>query len=294
MLPIFVIAEGGLGNQLFQAAYGLSLQHRFNRRLIFISITKSARVARECELDAFGLEVVELPTWLARLASASLRVARKLRFDFLMTSLLFEGRGSGSLPKNGPLIVNGYWQKEVFYRDGLAELKTRTERLPNVLSGKDRESGLDQNCLAVHVRRGDYVSDSRTATLHNVCTSDYFMQAVDAVIRTSNVSKVVVFSDDPTWAKDALSFDAPTIHIDPVASPSWVDMLRMSRCGHFVISNSSYSFWAATLSPHTGARIAPSYWFRSVRTSSLALLGPTWLEIEPTRELHTQLPTVQA
>lgn len=281
-LPIFVIVDGGLGNQLFQAAHGLSLARRFGRSVIFISLCRAHRAVRQCELRYFGLSVVDFGRLAARCFLIGVGILRRLRVDALFSCILIDRGQDSEGVRSCPLLVVGYWQRFNCYMDSVDLLRERFSGLRAVACDMyDDRIFFDTNCLAVHVRRGDYVEDSKAAVKHNVCTLAYFRRAVDVVLSSDrSIKSVVVFSDDPNWVRENLSFSTDTVYVESIGVHAWIDMLRMASCGHFVISNSTYSLWAALLSVSAGSRVSPNYWFANVKTSDLDLLGAEWREVD--------------
>jgi hypothetical protein len=87
-----------------------------------------------------------------------------------------------------------------------------------------------------------------------------------------------VFTDDPGWVLNLGIFNNDQIVDNTESTHPAHDLLQMSRCDHFVISNSTYSWWAATISdnPHK-IIIAPKFWFKNVPTSSLNICPHNWM-----------------
>jgi hypothetical protein len=69
-----------------------------------------------------------------------------------------------------------------------------------------------------------------------------------------------IFSDDPKWARQNITGNAT--HVDNHdGSSDFIDLYLMSRCRHFVASNSTFSWWAAWLSPNSQKIvIVPKVW----------------------------------
>ncbi|TNM69376.1 alpha-1,2-fucosyltransferase [Streptomyces sp. NP160] len=101
--------------------------------------------------------------------------------------------------------------------------------------------------VAVHVRRGDYVSEAHTNRFHGTCTLDYYARARDVITRTVEDPWFFVFSDDPEWCKTRFSGSRTTVFHAPPGTPPVEDMLLMAACDHHVIANSTYSWWGAWL-----------------------------------------------
>lgn len=109
--------------------------------------------------------------------------------------------------------------------------------------------------VGIHVRRGDYVGGSFHTDL---CLSDYYENAI-ALFPGKNF---LVFSDDPFWCEDKFKGD----NFQVVFGGSELeDFNQLSSCEAQIISNSSFSWWAAYLCPNPAHRvIAPreNRWFQ--------------------------------
>lgn len=104
----------------------------------------------------------------------------------------------------------------------------------------------------INVRRGDYL---HYPTYHPVVSPEYIHKALTLV--PSN--QYIVASDDIPWCKEHLNIPN-AIYLEgwKVHEQLWI----MAMCHHFIISNSSFSWWAAYLSRHPGKIvIAPETWF---------------------------------
>ena len=98
--------------------------------------------------------------------------------------------------------------------------------------------------LGLHVRRGDYVTNPKTKSFHGVCDASYYTRALNVVRNLVDIDHVYIFSDDVAWCRDNLDFSIPTVLIK--TSVIDTEQLKLlSLCDHHVISNSSFSWWAA-------------------------------------------------
>jgi hypothetical protein len=93
--------------------------------------------------------------------------------------------------------------------------------------------------------------------------------------------KFFVFSDDPEWAQDNLELPGQMVAIKHNLGTNDVEDLRlMQHCKHFIIANSSFSWWGAWLSVAPGKTvIAPSQWFRKDRSPSEDRIPSSWVRI---------------
>jgi hypothetical protein len=177
-----------------------------------------------------------------------------------------------------PSIISGYWQGPQFFARHDKKIR-ETFQFPEVPTHwRMRAQDADRPTVAIHVRRGDYVSDAVAAQHHLVCGPDWYRRAWAHMQACVPNAQALVFSDDPQWVRDELKLPGQ-VHVfdsDP-ERPDWCDMAEMSRCQHFIISNSSYSWWAAYLGETAQSRVmAPHHWFRGRETRSLQICPSRW------------------
>lgn len=104
----------------------------------------------------------------------------------------------------------------------------------------------------INVRRGDYL---HYPNYHPTVSKEYISKALELVPS----KQYLIASDDIDWCKENLNLPN-AIYLEGYKSHEqlWI----MSLCHHFVISNSSFSWWAAYLSRNKNKIvIAPETWF---------------------------------
>jgi hypothetical protein len=126
--------------------------------------------------------------------------------------------------------------------------------------------------ISIHVRRGDYVSNT-TAAQHGVCGLDYYRRAVEYMLARLQSAHFFVFSDDPVWTRENLVLPGDATYVQHnVATSAFQDLRLMSLCKHHIVANSSFSWWGAWLNPGANKLVVcPKQWFVDDRdTSSLS------------------------
>lgn len=131
-----------------------------------------------------------------------------------------------------------------------------------------------ENPLVVHIRLGDYKNEK----LFGIPSQEFYASAIKQLLSHGNYSKVWVFSDEPDLARQlfntAIPSDARWIHSKSDSSAQTLEIMRHGR--GYVISNSTFSWWAATLSYTLNPPvIAPEPWFRFLE-SPKDLIPPNW------------------
>lgn len=133
----------------------------------------------------------------------------------------------------------------------------------------------DEEVLAIHFRIGDYVNEPTFGILERA----YYERSLE-ILSSEHFSKVVVFTDSPSQLEKYIPISLfGNFELAPLAS-SAETLWMMSHCKHFVIANSSFSWWGANLSSHSGkVVVAPKPWFLA-KTEPCDLISNSWVRIE--------------
>jgi hypothetical protein len=127
---------------------------------------------------------------------------------------------------------------------------------------------------AVHIRRGDYVGDPR---FEMQSTERYYRHAMDLVREAEPLTEFVVFSDDVDWCRTQSWLGGCDFYTGTPGHHAAVDLATMSEATSNIISNSSYSWWAAWLGRRPGKLVvAPSIWVDGRRTDELEMVPGEW------------------
>lgn len=292
MQKVVVSLFGGLGNQLFQYATALALAEREQADLIldlswFEKQAKSATVTtRAYALKHFGIahEIVNVKP----LMMPSYRIAKRIPLTFknsLGCPIYFEKQFSYDLQVRQlrlPIHLYGYWQSYRYF-SSIQPLLNSTISQPLDFD-QDNQSMLADierhDAVCLHIRRGDYISNKHAAKLHGVCSIAYYAAAIQYFSQHLSTPKFYIFSDDIDWAKHHLPFDADHCFVD-INGPEkgHLDFWLMKACQHFIVANSSLSWWAAWLSNRDVQKqvIAPQDWFVSNQLDTSDLIPENWL-----------------
>lgn len=265
---------GGLGNQMFQYAYGRKLAMEWNMPLkLDRSELEGNRLAtpRKFELDHFNV-VLDFPT-PAELNAVKLDeergVVNKLLMKFkqrgfpVQSSHILEGQ---PLHKKNAIYLDGYWQSEKYFNDIAALI--RKEFTPRHGWDKNNEEVLGSiqstQAVSIHVRRGDYVTNAVANSYHGTCSPAYYQQAVSYIAQRVQDPVYFVFSDDLEWCRGHLDFGGRPAHFigHNGGDRAFMDIMLMRNCQHHIIANSSFSWWGAWLNDRADKLvIAPNRWF---------------------------------
>ncbi len=288
---IVVRVQGGLGNQMFQYAAGRALAKRLNLDLV---LDLDWFIGREEDFLQYSLDNFNVCCLTRKKFTFVPRIIRRILFlvlDKFEGSLglreVFKERyfnfNQSFLKIKSPVILQGYWQSEKYFNDIrtllIKEFKLKQDLPPSSRTMLEKIEQCDSIC--VHIRRGDYLSNKNAFAIHGICPNYYYIQAVRSISKTLSNPKCFVFSDEPQWVRDNidLGITSTIVDVNKVDQPCF-DMILMSTCKHFVISNSTFSWWAAWLSTYPRKRIvAPLKWFVSNERNTSDLIPLEWERI---------------
>jgi virulence-associated protein VapD len=292
---IIIRLQGGLGNQMFQYAFGLSLSKKLNTSLYFdVSFFKQSDnglTPRRYELDLFKSSV--------NIAGDKL-INKFLRPNFIQKAIKKTGINKSTIYRESslrftnevfevkpPAYFVGFWQSEKYFN--AVEDLIRNSFTPKPVLNQQSQKIADiltqqPNAVSIHVRRGDYVNSKATNELHGVCSVNYYQNAIALIKEQIKDARFYLFSDDSEWVDEHLLpvIDNATLVQHNHDTDSWQDMALMSKCKHHIIANSSFSWWGAWLNPSKEKIvIAPATWF-STETDYLDtqdLFPKSWIRI---------------
>lgn len=272
--------NGGLGNQLFQYAAGRSLAYHHQTELVldlsWYEEVPLGNTPRSYELDKYPIVArVADPQEEAAFRFYHGRILRRIpllprpwkhaRETHFQYDPLFL-----NLPNN--TYLDGYWQSNRYF-EGIGNL-IRSEFQAIAGLGEKNQMLLGDigihNSVALHIRRGDYLSNPTAAQYHSVCSLEYYQQAVQFISSAVPNPHFFVFSDDVVWAEENLNLDFPVTFVGcNVGDQAFQDLRLMSHCKHQIIANSSFSWWGAWLNPNPNKIvIAPKKWFLANKDTS--------------------------
>jgi hypothetical protein len=279
---ITVLLRGGLGNQMFQYAFGVSLSRKSGAPLVLDTTYLNDRFPRpgftfrNFDLDIFAIEPKF--TFLSRVSHEAPVPGLWLGMDLVAMNaahmigtrkIIFEKKeyvfdAAALVPeKNG--TIYGYWQNERYFADEADAVK-KEFRFKIPFEGAAAElahSIAEMNSIALHVRRGDYLKAANMKRLAGATDVDYYGSAVQRIVRSVKDPHFFVFSDDIAWCRENMKIGYPTTYVDGAsAGPKASFHLHlMSLAKHNIIANSTFSWWGAWLNANPDKIvIAPKRW----------------------------------
>lgn len=150
----------------------------------------------------------------------------------------------------------------------IPEPRPENRRLYDVINNKES--------VCVSIRRGDFLS-AENKDAYYVCDKDYFDRAIKKIRILIPESTLIFFSDDIQWIRQNCKYDGE-VYYETDGNDVWEKIRLMSSCKHFVISNSTFSWWVQYLSENTEkVVISPSKWKNN--SSYSGLISPSFIQI---------------
>jgi hypothetical protein len=272
--------DGGLGNQMFQYACGLAAALRAGQEL-FMDLSAYAKSDfRSYELDVFGILPKPYPGYLKPFIQSS----KNSLLDPLKPIKRFKEKRYYSYYEDikrlkGASYIDGYWQSEKYFVDFEVQIRETFEfkKAPDGQNTKVASQIKSADSISLHVRRTDYISNTKANSFHGVCQIEYYKKAIELICQKISDPHFFIFSDDSEWCAQNFDFLVnKTIVSHNTGAASFEDMRLMSLCDHNIIANSSFSWWGAWLNANPDKIVvAPSEWLgdKSYDTSDVYARG---------------------
>jgi len=253
--------RGGLGNQLFEWAAGYALaQANKTEFLLDLSVYGRNKV-RQFQLDKLMLPFKE---------ATEEEVEAIKKSNFYRQPFYHYDSGFSDLPDN--TFLRGYFCSEQYFLGAEKQIKKMLNDCVGKIVLSEPQRKLFQliasrESVSLHIRRGDYISNTKYNDFFGTCSLEYYHSAVsDIKNRIEDVSPLfIVFSDDLEWARENLNLDDEVIYSDVnQGDDDYLDMLFMASCKHNIIANSTFSWWSAWINSNASKMvIAPKKWFNT-------------------------------
>lgn len=253
----FIKLHGGLGNQLFQVATGLSYCKKNNSLPILVYDEKWC--------SHFNINK-SLNTLFKNINKLSYNDFEKLDIDYKLIkpeNNLLDAYKYFSLPEiktiKNNVLLDGYFQNIQYFYDNLEEIKNLILDDDYIDSIKKKYMGIE-NEYFIHIRRGDYVGNK----LYEIDYDTYFSSAINTLIKYNKKIKLNVLSNDIEYCKsyNVLNNFSTQIDINFIEGVDEIECFYlMTQCVGGILSNSSYSWWASYINNSDNKKfIIPKKW----------------------------------
>lgn len=271
---------GGLGNQLFCYAAARRLALVNNAELVLDDTSGFVRdhaYQRRCQLHRFNIPCrsatsAERLEPLSRVRRYFKRAASR-RWPFEERNYIqqegidFDHRLLTAKPRE-TVYVEGYWQSEQYFKDVEATIRQDLRIIPptdkiNLAIAKRIRSCL---AVAVHMRFFDAPQEQEL----NNAPGDYYMRAIAKMETLAPDAHYFVFSDQPAAARARIPVSENRMTLvshNQGDENAYADLWLMTQCQHFIIANSTFSWWGAWLGERPDSMVMTPGVIRGTKTA---------------------------
>lgn len=262
----------GMGNQMYNYACGYAVSRHLGEPLCLDISECDNSTLRDFELDNFQVKYQNKETFPNRTVWQKVykRLRRDIKYHVVKEHDMYKVDQRVFRHYYRNVYLHGYWQCLGYFKEYLDEIRQmfipvyeQSEQVKKLV----KEFHENPTC-ALHVRGGDLGGPSRT----------YFQKALRRMVLEKPKIQIIVFTNDTEKAKECLENNENEIdmcYISDMGRFSDVDeFCLMSACQNQIISNSTYSTWAAYLNTYPD-RIVIAPDFNGIEVMKL----PEWIVI---------------
>lgn len=257
-MNLYLYLQGGLGNQMFQYAAGLSALKEYSQFSNLILDTSFYKNQKR-KVIVNGL------------------TGRGYDLDLLNVKY----NTIEETPEGGTML-QGWFQNLEEFSNVIDEIKEQFKfsiSFPQNITELYNNIKSVENSVSIHVRRGDFITNP-TAYSHNEhMNADYYKKSMGIMEEVYDDVTYYVFSEDIEWCKENIrNKKHEIIYVDSEYSGERDSghMYLMQSCNNHVIANSTFSWWSAFLSD-SKITIGPKKWFTNGTGSEIMLSN--WIKI---------------
>lgn len=255
---LYVYLQGGLGNQMFQYAAGISALKEYSQftdlRIDTLFYSNQKRKVIENGLTGRGYDLDLL----------------NIKYNVLEEA------------PEGATMLKGWFQNIQEFENVVDEVKeqfTFSVEFSDDVKNMHQRIKNSKNSVSIHVRRGDFIDNPTAYAYNQHMDSDYYKRAMSIFESEYDEITYYVFSEDIEWCKQNIKNDKHQVVLvdDKFADERDAGHLYlMQTCDNHIIANSTYSWWGAFLGD-SKITVGPKKWFTNEDGSEIMLSN--WIKI---------------
>jgi len=277
---MIVVLMGGLGNQAFAAAFGMSVSAARGEEVVYAQQGLGAGSIRAYSLGAFKIrdDIKFIHIDQAR---------RQAKDVFHDNGMDFKFQPSVYTAPAGTLF-EGCWQTEKYFDAQKVRAAFDLRNTPSFrsLHVASQIVAAGNRSAFLHVRRTDYITNPLNPEFHGGPTMRYYNEAIERVRAHYEDARFFVFSDDPTWCRAVFPaeftiVDHNKMGMNGQTGQEHEDIWLMRLCQNAAVANSSFSWWGAWLGDDRPNRLvfAPERWFKTPTMEDCDIVPERWVKL---------------
>jgi hypothetical protein len=156
------------------------------------------------------------------------------------------------------LILDGYFQDPYFCLSLSTWNNLRAQLLKHYEYLLEKFNADNRVCVGLHIRRGDFVSSTSAAKVFRTIDLSYYREAVS---QFPSDTFFMVFGDDE-FLTSSFSKEIGGINVSSLKLSLPEEFMLLASCDHYVIANSTFSWWAASMGSNIKKRVySPRSWY---------------------------------
>jgi len=279
---------GGLGNQLFIVTAGTYYSIKNREKVIFdFSSYTNGVPPHGSDIRVFNPDLnFQYRPWRTLAQAGLYKILHRASIPiYTSPGIGYDSALNGQISENK---VFGYFQTYKYLDN--PEVRNLIDSL-HLVSGSEwfvkySSEMLHLRTISIHIRRGDYLN---APDAFGILSGDYYISAIKYILENSSTkySRVLIFSDEMDVAKKLFSnleLSLPVQFAESSENSPEETLILMSKSDALVISNSTFSWWAAQIGNKSKFVVCPSKWFRGMSDPE-DLIPPEWHQRESQWEI---------
>jgi hypothetical protein len=286
---IIVNFKGGLGNQLFQYAFGRGLSKYYKTGLIIDKSIYDKNNKREFLLEKLN---IRFEGYYKNIKNEILKklIIKIKKINFVSKTKIFEekfyhfDKSIYKLNKKSyHYYFDGYWQSYKYFKNVADQLKKELS-FSKFISSKSRKVKLikklkKKNTIGIHVRGGDYRKEP-FLSFNGLLDANYYNKSVNEMRKKFKIGNIFIFTDDIDYLNTMSSkfnFNFQLVS-NCFSNSALEDFALFYLIKNKIISNSTFAWWCAFLSKNLNV-IYPKKWFKIQYNNIKDLCPNSWKKI---------------
>ena len=284
-----VAIKGGLGNQLYQYAFGYTLHKNTGKEILFdlsyLDREQMKKKPRKWVIDFVSkfnvpyrnfIHQNPIENWLSRHI-----------LDEYISGVVNDFKEE-LLKKNTDVFFNSYYQNPLYFKQYEKDIKemftTLADEYKSQLDEKNqnliKEMQSHKNSVVINIRLGDFLS----IQAFNVCSWEYYKRAMQIFDKMEDVH-YYIFSDDIEGVKAHFKTDKPHTFVDinPLLD-AHLNLILSSSAKHNIVSNSTFAIWAGMLNKNPNKIVVrPGEYMIGVKDNE-QIYPKEWIRIDTSKD----------
>lgn len=287
---IIIKLYGGLGNQMFQYAFGRKISIANNRALKLDIKEYKIKQNRSFALKPFNIKAdiataKDIDRYIKRnkiikKIYKTLDSFRPINTKKIITEPHFHF-SPDAINAGADVYIDGHWQSEKYFKD-IKDIIKNEFKLKKPIDSKYKNilnAVHSAESVSIHFRKTDYASSKHLRIYHGL-NLNYYQAAISLIKEKISNPIFFIFSDDIEWVKNNIPLPSSSVFVSRKNLKDYEELIFMSNCKHNIIANSTFSWWGAWLNRNPEKQIiAPKKWFKDTNINIKDLIPKSWIGI---------------